>query len=101
MQEVNDTECYGLASTMTTAIVNKYCYTCVQMRTTDYTWQQLLQIHLFTEVWEAELKQSQRDRKQRAVLYLGNGSSFIDGHKYFVEKSLKVVTGDAVHHEAF
>ena len=50
MQEANDTECYGLESTMTTAIVNEYWYTCVQMKTTNYTWQQLLQIHQFTEV---------------------------------------------------
>ena len=35
------------------------------------------------------------------VQHLGNGSSLVDGNKYFVQQCFEVVASDAVHHEAF
>lgn len=60
-----------------------------------------IEISAFKRLKNAEVLNKWRESGDTVTMYLGDGRSLVDRHKYFVQQRLKVVACDAVHHEAF
>ena len=82
--------CYNI-----TESVNLFSYSAKDKHTNKSTWLQ----DLHDEAKPTLMRTQINELVER--LYLGNGSSFVDGHEYLIQQRFEVVAGHSVHDKAF